>query len=159
MAGGGSKDGKGGAEAARAAPKKKRGWRCAERPAREREGLLACSRHAVNDPVPLELAAGSKIGPGVEGVDRGIRPCARSCRDPYLQMKWRQSGICGGPARAKCANFFLRRRYSRLVEAGVYWLLRAECGRETRWGDGTWCPRPVTGRAAHRCSAFTELPP
>ena len=56
MAGGGSKDGKGGAEAARAAPKKKRGWRCAERPAREREGLLACSRHAVNAPMPLELA-------------------------------------------------------------------------------------------------------
>ena len=106
MAGGGSKDGKGGAEAARAAPKKKRGWRCAERPAREREGLLACSRHAVNDPVPLELAAGSKIGPGVEGVDRGIRPCARSCRDPYLQTKGKQSGICGRPARAKCANFF-----------------------------------------------------
>lgn len=60
----------------------------------------ACfKRHKASRPV-------STIGPVVEGVDRGIRPCARSCRHPYLQMQPSQPGICRGPARAKCANCF-----------------------------------------------------
>ena len=37
------------------------------------------------------------------------------------------------------------------------WLSREECGRETWWGHEKRCPGPVTGRAGHRCSAFTEL--
>ena len=35
------------------------------------------------------------------------------------------------------------------------WLSREECGRETRWGHGTRCPRPVTAPGAQ----LTAAPP
>ena len=103
----------------------------------------ACfKRHKASRPV-------STIGPVVEGVDRGIRPCARSCRHPYLQMQPMQPGICRQRPRARddtdSAQTFFPSAGNRLLlaRARKAWARDSVCLRR---------PVYVGHRSAHRFS-------